>query len=337
MKYSIIVPIYKVEGYLRDCINSVIHQSFNNWELILVNDGSPDRCSQICEEYAQKDSRVKVIHKSNGGLVSARKSGLELAEGDYAVCLDGDDFLHEDCLLNINKHIEHSNPDVVCFGYIVYTQKNERNSPITGFHFGLYDRKRMQTDLFPSLIYSKTGNRLPPVVWSKAFKMELYKKFQSKVPSQISMGEDGACTYPLICNAQSVLLMEDCLYYYRQVTTSMTKVFKPLKWENYDKVFALYEEEIDIDGLGLRKQMCRVRTHNLFNICMSQFYSDMPYIKVTNFIKTQFKVHPEYDIAINASNFSSLTMKLAQFSLKYKLYYLMKLYSQWKYVMSCLS
>ena len=80
---SIIVPIYKVEKYLHRCVESILSQSYSSIEVILVDDGSPDKCPQICDEYAEKDNRVKVVHKNNGGLVSARKAGLEIAEGEY--------------------------------------------------------------------------------------------------------------------------------------------------------------------------------------------------------------------------------------------------------------
>lgn len=330
MKYSIIVPIFKIEAYLKECIESVLHQDFNDWELILVDDGSPDKCPVICDEHARVDNRIKVVHKPNGGLVSARKAGLEVARGEYAVCLDGDDFLHRNCLSVINKQIDLYTPDVLCFGYIIYSETIEKKHPILGFRYGKYDRTSMETELFPNLIHSKTENRLPPVVWSKVFRMDIYRKYQMKVSSEISMGEDGACSYPLICNANSVVLMEECLYYYRQVTTSMTKVKKPLKWDNYDKVFELYEQEIELDKLGLRTQVDRARTHNLFNLCMSQFYSDDSYAKVVSSINDRFAAHPEYDEAIKGSDFSSPTMKVVRLALKYKLYCLLKLYSKWK-------
>lgn len=95
---SVIVPVYKVEQYLENCIESVIGQSYKNWELILVDDGSPDNCPQICDNYAVKDSRIRVIHKANGGLSSARNAGLDVFNGEYVTFLDSDDFWHGDYL-----------------------------------------------------------------------------------------------------------------------------------------------------------------------------------------------------------------------------------------------
>ena len=91
---SIIIPIYKVEQYLAECMESVLGQSYTNLEIILVDDGSPDACPALCDGYAQKDKRVKVIHKENGGLSDARNAGLEIATGEYIAFVDSDDFIH---------------------------------------------------------------------------------------------------------------------------------------------------------------------------------------------------------------------------------------------------
>lgn len=320
MKYSIIVPIYKIERYLPECIDSVLCQTCTDYELILVDDGSPDNCPQICDQYARKNHQIKVVHKENGGLVSARKAGLAIASGDYAMCLDGDDFLHKDCLNKVNAIINKYNPDVVCFGCVLFSKNTQKENPVYCPYYGFYNRQNIEDSLFPQFIHSCTEKRFPPVVWSKVFKMELYRKYQNKVSSDISMGEDSACTYPLISNCNSMSIMEDCLYYYRQIPTSMTKALKPLDWDNYDKVFSIYEREIDLDKYGFRKQIHRLRTHNLFNICKSQFYSNECYINVVEKIKMRFSEHPEYDKAIRDSDFISLKMRFARFVLLHKIY-----------------
>ena len=97
-KVSIIVPVYKVEKYLRKCIDSIINQTLKDIEIILVDDGSPDNCGKICDEYAAKDTRIKVIHKENGGLSSARNAGMEVAEGEYIGFVDSDDWIESDLI-----------------------------------------------------------------------------------------------------------------------------------------------------------------------------------------------------------------------------------------------
>ena len=95
---SVIVPIFKVEDYLRKCVDSVINQTYKNLEIILVDDGSPDNCPKICDEYANQDSRIKVIHKENGGLSDARNAGMKIAKGEYVSFIDSDDYISCDCI-----------------------------------------------------------------------------------------------------------------------------------------------------------------------------------------------------------------------------------------------
>ena len=95
---SVIVPIYKVQDYLKECIESIINQTYSDIEVILVDDGSPDRCPQMCDEWAKRDSRIRVVHKKNGGLSSARNAGLDVAKGEYISFVDSDDFVEETML-----------------------------------------------------------------------------------------------------------------------------------------------------------------------------------------------------------------------------------------------
>lgn len=103
---SVIVPIYKVQDYLDECIESIINQTYSNIEVILVDDGSPDRCPQMCDEWAKRDSRIRVIHKKNGGLSSARNAGLDVAKGEYFCFVDSDDFISRDALQNLYDRIK---------------------------------------------------------------------------------------------------------------------------------------------------------------------------------------------------------------------------------------
>ena len=118
-KLSIIIPIYNVECYLHDCVNSILSQTYQNCELILVDDGSPDGCGKICDEYAGKDHRVKVIHKSNGGSASARNAGLSIATGDYITFVDGDDWIEYDGYEKMMRCAEETDSDIVMSDFTI--------------------------------------------------------------------------------------------------------------------------------------------------------------------------------------------------------------------------
>ena len=125
VQVSVIIPIYNVEKYLEDCINSILEQTFQNYEAILVDDGSTDKCGEICDEYAKKDSRIKVVHTENQGLSEARNTGILLAKGKYLAFVDSDDFVRNDFLQKLYEAIEKSEADI-CEANFVYafTEKN---------------------------------------------------------------------------------------------------------------------------------------------------------------------------------------------------------------------
>lgn len=126
-KISVVIPVYKVEQYIRQCLDSVIGQTYQNLEIILVDDGSPDNCGAICDEYAQKDARVKVIHKENGGLCAARNEGLACATGDWIALVDSDDWCELDYYERFIKEIGNSCPDIfwACSHFIEYNGKSQ--------------------------------------------------------------------------------------------------------------------------------------------------------------------------------------------------------------------
>ena len=333
MKFSVIVPIYKVEDFLVQCIESVVSQEFCDWELILVDDGSPDNCPSICDHYAEKDNRIKVVHKQNGGLVSARKAGLDVASGEYAVCLDGDDFLSKKYLSTINEIVSKYYPDVICFGFIKYYLGKTKEFPIHNFRYGHYDRTAIEKELLNKFICSKEGYRIRQGIWSKTYKMDIYRKYQLKVNSDIKMGEDGACIYPLICNCNSLYIMPDCLYYYRQVNTSMTRHKKALSWDNHNKVYDCYKDGMHENYEIVKKQLYRLRTHSLFTICVSQFYEEGRGYKesVKNIIQ-HFEENPDYNEAIDNADFNKLNLNFEKYVLRHKLYSIMYIYSKLKKV-----
>ncbi len=121
MRFSIVVPVYNVEKYLAECTESILNQSFEDFELILVDDGSPDRCPEICDEYVKKDCRVKVVHKKNGGLSDARNAGIDVATGEYVLFVDSDDYWDSAFALEqINDVLEKHNADIVQYGHKKY-------------------------------------------------------------------------------------------------------------------------------------------------------------------------------------------------------------------------
>ena len=160
MFFSVIVPVYKVEKYLENCINSALNQTFEDFELILVDDGSPDGCPEICESFKEKDNRVKVIHKPNGGLASARRAGIKIAEGDYILNLDSDDMIEKDTLECAYKIIKDTGSDIVSFSYRWVKNGQTFNVTNDGINEGFYDKEGIKTHIYPRLLMDKNMNHI---------------------------------------------------------------------------------------------------------------------------------------------------------------------------------
>ena len=140
---SVIVPSYNIEDYIGECIESIMEQTYCDWELILVDDGSNDRTGDICNEYAGKDNRIKVIHKENGGLVSARKSGLERATGEYIFYLDGDDWIKPDALEVLCTCAKRETVDIVIADYI-HVLEDKQKLTSQNIRTGLYTKEDLK-------------------------------------------------------------------------------------------------------------------------------------------------------------------------------------------------
>ena len=225
--YSIIVPIYKVEKFLPQCIESILAQTHRDFELILVDDGSPDRCPQICDEYAKKDGRVKVIHKKNGGLVSARKAGLKAAQGEYICFVDGDDFISNDMLATYERELGKQKVDVICTGYSSYYGEHKINPVLQQGGNRVYNKSELQAELYPKML-SKTpffSFYIFPPMCAKCFQRSIGEAVYQNVPDEISLGEDAAVTYPLLIAAESVSILNYTGYMYRQNPDSITHTY----------------------------------------------------------------------------------------------------------------
>lgn len=226
MLFSVIVPIYNVEKYLRRCIDSILEQSFGDYELILVDDGSPDNCPAICDEYAKKDARIKVIHKPNGGLVSARQAGITEASGDYVFHLDGDDAMGSGALESACEIINEFHPDIVSFSYKCYFDGKMGDVVDEIVPEGLYLKADMEEKIYPELLSNSNMKKLFYFIWGKAIKRELATKHQLNVSTAISLGEDLCCSVPCYLDADSVYMSRKVAYLYTVRSGSITTHFK---------------------------------------------------------------------------------------------------------------
>lgn len=272
MLFTIIVPIYNVEKYLRKCIDSILAQTHTDFELILVDDGSPDHSPQICDEYAAMDSRIQVIHKLNGGLVSARQTGLAAARGEYVLHVDGDDWVAEDLLEELYQIIQnHNAPDIIQYdAYRVYADRMERVQSYT--HPGYYHRTEMEQDIIPSMIHDRRrpflAARIPGYIWSKAMKRNIIQDHYC-ADCAIKL-EDFACVYECIYFSNSFYYHDKPLYYYNKTNEGsiMTK-YDAFYFQNHSRVIQYISAHLGVYSLEVQRQ---IEAFNASGICIGVFH-----------------------------------------------------------------
>lgn len=254
---SVVVPIYGVEKYVEQCIDSIIRQTYSNIEIILVDDGSRDNCPAICDEYARKDSRIKVIHKKNGGLVSARKAGVEAAHGKYIEFVDGDDWVSDQIVENLVSSAEKTNADIVMCSYYEASDYLKEHQLYTST--GEYSGETLRNLIDQRSLYGGSSDPhyqfgIEINVWNKLFQSKLLKELEDKVPDQISYGEDAACTMIALQKCCKLTIIDAPLYYYRINPESMSKAYS--KKQTLDTIpLIIYLRNCFQGNDGLLKQL----------------------------------------------------------------------------------
>ncbi len=221
---SVIVPIYNLDAYLYQCVNSIVQQTYKNLEIILVDDGSTDNAVEICEFFRKSDPRIRVIAKPNGGLVSARKAGLNESSGKYVYYVDGDDWIDPDCIEQYFNIAKRDGSEIVIGDYSREFLGNfvvMRNTLKPGF----YDRQSIERVLLPTMIYDGNffNHGLKTYSWGKLYERKVVAQLQNSVPNEVMIAEDAALVYPAIFKANSVSLTNIVGCNYRQRPNSMLK------------------------------------------------------------------------------------------------------------------
>lgn len=224
--FSIIVPIYKVEAYIQQCIESIINQTYQNIEIILVDDGSPDNCPIICDEYSRRYSNIHVIHRENGGLPSARKAGLRAAKGEYVCYVDGDDWIEENHIQRLAEEIQRTGADMVIHGF-KYAYKDRYEEYRFHLEAGVYTKEEIDEKIIPVMLSSDPFYTftVPPSICTKALRRDHLLKTQMNVPDILTQGEDTAATYPMILLAETISVIYEYGYVYRVHLNAMTRSY----------------------------------------------------------------------------------------------------------------
>ena len=285
IKISVIIPVYNVEKYIKKAIESVINQTYKNLEIILVDDGSTDNSGFICDEYANIDERITVIHKENGGIVSARKTGINLANGDYAVNLDPDDWIEATAYEQVVKIIEERHPDIIAYG-----MKKEFNGFIESQPIQLAEGQYNQNEFW--IAFCNKVSKYPfyeqPIDMpqcDKVVKTELFKKHQSNCNEALKKNVDDAVIFPMLLDMKSIYIESRCWYHYCVRKTSIL-------WQTKK------DDDIRYKMLALHL-IDAYKRYNKMGVCSKEFllyklvYHMMLDIPDTLFEMEQCKIYPQ--------------------------------------------
>lgn len=300
---SIIVPVYNVEDYLKECLDSIVNQTYKNLDIILVDDGSTDSSGKICDKYADKDNRIKVIHKHNAGVVEARIDGLKESKAEYIIFVDSDDFIETNFVSVMYKNLKEYNADLVCCQYFDYDGRIKKSPerPQNGY----YNKNDIENILKTNFLYDKTteiaGFNL--FLWSKLVK-------RSKLLGCLEKGrtlfycEDQVSTLSLLYAIDSMIIIKDYLYFYRKRAGQATATYKDALWENIDLYFyKLYE----LDKKGFLQKQIKLRSFATFIMLNRSLISEKSYISAKNTVDRYRNL--EFVVKAKSNNYKDFNIK----------------------------
>lgn len=235
---SIIVPVYNTKEYLKRCVDSLLQQDYSEKEIILVDDGSTDGSDSVCDEYSRRYPVVQVVHKKNGGLMSAWMAGVQKSTGRYLCFVDSDDWVEDRMLQEMSQCLSGERAEIVMCGYSIDKDGRPPVAQKNLYPSGIYERPFMDAEIFPILL----GNEVRPVSFSRCMKLisrELIEKNIGFCDPQLKMGEDVNIMLPAVLDAERLVIMEDaCFYHYYFNHNSMVHKYDT---ELYHHIQRLYE------------------------------------------------------------------------------------------------
>ena len=255
-KISIIVPVYKVEKYLERCLDSIIAQTFSDWECILIDDGSPDNSGKICDEYAEKDERFVVIHQENAGVSAARNAGLDIAKGEYITFVDSDDWIDSNTYQMAYDVTKNNEVDLVLWG-IVY--EKAESSVTRNFKVGFFE----QDDII---------NNFEPSTCHKLFRKKIIYENKLFFPEGLTLSEDKYFSFLYLLKSNCVFGIEGCYYHYRIYSGSSTHNMTEKNIKDEVEIIKNMEEVLKLSKIKkdnvfykiLDAQKIEAKNHSLF-------------------------------------------------------------------------
>jgi len=307
MKISVIVPVYNVEEFLEQCLESIVTQTYIDLEIILVNDGSTDQSSKICDDFVKRDPRVKLIHQINGGVSSARNTGIKAATGDYITFVDSDDWLEKEMYQKMMYAVKIQNESEVIMCDFINEKYDCQEKITANIRDGFYVKQDIVKELYPTLLVTEDLGRLPIVsACICIFKKELFLNNKIAFDVDLRYAEDYLFMATIMLYTNSFYYLKDYYgYHYRQYEISRSKKYQPKWWDNFlllnDKLSLLLSQDENYD---FSRQIKLQLIHSALFVSSAIFHS--------NNLKTKEKLillKKLFNDSVLRSSFSNLDFK----------------------------
>ncbi len=284
--FSIIVPCYNVQNQLERCVTSLINQEdgYGRYEIILVDDGSVDKTGLMCDEYCLEYKNIKSIHKKNGGLISAWKSGLRAAEGEYILFCDADDYVSGDLLSIVEKSCNEYKADMIIYGYVMEYDSGRCVKKSNRLRGGLYNRNRIEKEILP--VFFSTGRMNSGIInnsrWTKVIKRDVLLRVADDICDEVTLGEDLITKFVVALNVKSIYCISDFYpYHYVRSRESMTGGYDADVYNKLEKRFENIEIIADKYGYIHTQQITREKISSIL------FYTKKLMSRSTCYIETK--------------------------------------------------
>lgn len=271
---SIIVPVFNAAPHLEQCVESILMQTYPHLELLLIDDGSTDGSSNLCDQLATRDARIQVLHGANKGQTYARTAGLKLSKGAYVHFVDADDWLSPNMTKIMVGYAEKHQADIVTCGAAFHYAKH--HVPVgQRVPLGVYNKARLKKELYPKMLYSGQFFYfgIYAAMWNKLFRREIIEPNILAVDETIKIGEDGVATYGAFLDAKKVVVIEDHLYQYRDNNDSITRTYCKEQFDNAILLISALRSLSARKGIyDLNPQIDYYFMYNVRSILLEEFY-----------------------------------------------------------------
>ena len=309
---SVVVPVYKVEKYLTECVESIVGQTYKNLEIILVDDGSPDNCPKMCDDWAKQDKRIKVIHKPNGGLMAAWVDGVKICNGKYVCFVDSDDYVKKDFVEKLYEGLINNSADVCACNYLEVSE--------TDVNYRKFVNKNcvvQVSDNVDNLVLTfneKLEVSTPHCRWNKIYKKDVILDSFKYLDTRVTMGEDLNLTFYVLGVSKKCAFIEDFLYCYRIINNSMSHKPKD-NWFSYEKLLWKLLEINEKENMEMDRFIC------------SMYYMPFTFTSVKYYLDNNKK--QELDYILNCDITKKVLKEIKPIKFKHKIFALaMKLKSK---------